>query len=278
MAEFPDEFPRKMFPKLFRSTKIANFTIDEIKSKDYHGQYKVCKMEKNKLTGTIILSIAIVLCGVMLPVAVKNFRDYDRSVTVKGLCEKEVKADKAIWPLTYKLGSDSLTELTANMDKNEKTIIEFLKKGGIKEDEISINVPVISDKLATEWNSDRKLRYISKCGITVCTKNVDAVTHLSADVSELLKKGIILGTGEYNDTVSATYLFEGLNDIKPAMIHEATANARLAAEQFAADSGSKIGKIKTASQGTFSIENRDANTPQIKTVRVVTSLTYYLNN
>ncbi len=235
-------------------------------------------MEKNKLTGTIILSVAIILCGIMLPIAVKNFRDYDRSVTVKGLSEKEVKADKAIWNLTYKLGSDSLTELTANMDKNEKTILEFLKKGGISEDEISINVPLISDKLAKEWNSDRKMRYISTCGITVCTKNVDVVTHLSANVSELLKKGIILGTGEYNDDISATYLFEGLNDIKPAMIHEATANARLAAEQFAKDSGSKIGKIKTASQGTFSIENRDANTPQIKTIRVVTYLTYYLNN
>lgn len=235
-------------------------------------------MDKNRLTGAIIFSVAVFLCGLMLPVAVKNFREYDRTVTVKGLCEKEVKADKAIWPITYRLGSDSLGELTSNMDKYEKTVIDFLKKGGLTEDEITVNVPVISDKLAAEWNSDRKMRYISKCSITVCTKNVDAVIQLNSNVSELLKKGIVLSSGDYGDSSSATYIFDGLNDIKPEMIHDATANARIAAEQFATDSGSKIGKIKTASQGTFSIEQRDENTPQIKIVRVVTYLTYYLNN
>lgn len=235
-------------------------------------------MDKNRLTGAIIFSVAVFLCGLMLPVAVKNFREYDRTVTVKGLCEKEVKADKAIWPITYRLGSDSLGELTSNMDKYEKTVIDFLKKGGLTEDEITVNVPVISDKLAAEWNTDRKMRYISKCSITVCTKNVDAVIRLNSNVSELLKKGIVLSSGDYGDSSSATYIFDGLNDIKPEMIHDATANARIAAEQFATDSGSKIGKIKTASQGTFSIEQRDENTPQIKIVRVVTYLTYYLNN
>ncbi len=235
-------------------------------------------MDKNRLTGAIIFSVAIFLCGLMLPVAVKNFREYDRTVTVKGLCEKEVKADKAIWPITYRLGSDSLSELTANMDKNTTTIVEFLKKGGIKDEEISVSVPTISDKLASEWNSDRKVRYIGKCCITVCTDNVDAVIELNSRVTELLKKGIVLGSGDYGDNCSATYSFESLNDIKPEMIHDATANARLAAEQFASDSGSKIGKIKTATQGTFSIESRDSNTPQIKKVRVVTCLTYYLNN
>ncbi len=235
-------------------------------------------MDKNRLTGAIIFSVAVFLCGLMLPVAVKNFREYDRTVTVKGLCEKEVKANKAIWPITFRLASDNLTELTANMDKYEKTIIDYLKKGGISNDEITVNVPVISDKLATEWNSDRKMRYVSKCSITVCTKNVDAVLRLNSNVSELLKKGIILGSSDYTNDSSATYIFDGLNDIKPEMIHEATANARIAAEQFATDSGSKIGKIKTASQGTFSIVQRDENTPQIKIVRVVTSLTYYLNN
>ncbi len=235
-------------------------------------------MDKNKLTGTIIFSIAIVLCGIMLPVAVKNFREYDRTVTVKGLCEKEVKADKAIWPITYRLGSDSLTELTANMDKNTATIVDFLKKSGIKDEEISISVPTVSDKLASEWSSERKVRYVGKCCLTVCTGNVDAVIELNSRVTELLKKGIVLGSGDYGDNCSATYSFEGLNGIKPEMIHDATANARLAAEQFASDSGSRIGKIKTATQGTFSIESRDSNTPQIKKVRVVTYLTYYLNN
>ena len=111
--------------------------------------------------------------------------------------------------------------------------------------------------------------------ITVSTEKVSKVQPLTTRVQELLKAGVIVSSENYWDD-NIQYLFEGLNEIKPDMIHEATANARVAAEQFATDSDSKIGKIKTASQGTFSIEDRDATTPQIKRVRVVTSLTYYL--
>ena len=111
--------------------------------------------------------------------------------------------------------------------------------------------------------------------ITVCTGNVDLVLRLSSKISELLDKGVLIGNeNEWENKIQ--YEFEGLNDIKPEMIREATANARLAAEQFAEDSGSHIGKIKTASQGSFSISDRDSSTPQIKRVRVVTSITYTL--
>ena len=95
--------------------------------------------------------------------------------------------------------------------------------------------------------------------------------------SELLKKGIVTGGGsQWENPVEFEY--EGLNEIKPGMIEEATQNAREAAKKFAKDSGSRLGKIKTANQGTFTIENRDSNTPYIKKVRVVTSVTYYLKN
>lgn len=234
-------------------------------------------MERHRLSSAIVMSIAIIVLGSMLPIAVKDFRAFDRTVTVKGLCEREVEADKVIWPINYRVASNDLSDLTAKMESNRRTIVQFLKDGGIDESEITFSAPKISDKYSQEYvgTDNRRFRYISQNVITVSTEKVSKVQPLTTRVQELLKAGVIVSSENYWDD-NIQYLFEGLNEIKPDMIHEATANARVAAEQFATDSDSKIGKIKTASQGTFSIENRDATTPQIKRVRVVTSLTYYL--
>ena len=163
-------------------------------------------------------------------------------------------------------------------DKGNAAVLEFLKSGGIDPSEITVSVPQISDKFANEYgDNDRAFRYIAKNVITVYTADVDAVLALMGKQSELLKKGIVTGGGsQWENPVEFKY--EGLNDIKPQMIEEATENAREAAKKFAKDSGSRLGKIKTANQGTFTIENRDSNTPYIKNVRVVTSVTYYLKN
>lgn len=234
-------------------------------------------MERHRLSSAIVMSIAIIVLGSMLPIAVKDFRAFDRTVTVKGLCEREVEADKVIWPINYRVASNDLSDLTAKMESNRRTIVQFLKDGGIEESEITFSAPKISDKYSQEYvgTDNRRFRYISQNVITVSTEKVSKVQPLTTRVQELLKAGVIVSSENYWDD-NIQYLFEGLNDIKPEMIHEATANARVAAEQFATDSDSKIGKIKTASQGTFSIEDRDATTPQIKRVRVVTSLTYYI--
>lgn len=234
-------------------------------------------MERHRLSSAIVMSIAIIVLGSMLPIAVKDFRAFDRTVTVKGLCEREVEADKVIWPINYRVASNDLSDLTAKMESNRRTIVQFLKDGGIEESEITFSAPKISDKYSQEYvgTDNRRFRYISQNVITVSTEKVSKVQPLTTRVQELLKAGVIVSSENYWDD-NIQYLFEGLNEIKPDMIHEATANARVAAEQFATDSDSKIGKIKTASQGTFSIEDRDATTPQIKRVRVVTSLTYYL--
>lgn len=234
-------------------------------------------MERHRLSSAIVMSIAIIVLGSMLPIAVKDFRAFDRTVTVKGLCEREVEADKVIWPINYRVASNDLSDLTAKMESNRRTIVQFLKNGGIEESEITFSAPKISDKYSQEYvgTDNRRFRYISQNVITVSTEKVSKVQPLTTRVQELLKAGVIVSSENYWDD-NIQYLFEGLNEIKPDMIHEATANARVAAEQFATDSDSKIGKIKTASQGTFSIEDRDATTPQIKRVRVVTSLTYYL--
>lgn len=226
----------------------------------------------------LAIMLGLIVMGAMLPKAVGKFRSYDRTVNVKGLCEKEVKADRVIWPIVYKVMANDIQSIYDQTDANNSVIVSFLEKGGINASEISVSMPQISDKFANEYgDNDRAFRYIAKSVITVYTSDVDTVLSLMGRQSELLKKGIVTGgSNQWENPVEFKY--EGLNDIKPQMIEEATQNAREAAMKFAKDSGSRLGKIKTASQGTFTIENRDSNTPYIKNVRVVSSVTYYLKN
>ena len=226
---------------------------------------------------TLTIAIAIVLAGAMLPISVAKLKSYDRTVDVKGLCEQEVKADKVIWPLSYKVMGNNLSTVLAETEKNNNAIVEFLKKGGLSDDEITVTTPQISDKYASEYgNNDRVYRYLVTNVITVCSGKIDAVLSLQGHQSELMKQGITLFSDNWENKTQ--FKFEALNEIKPQMIEEATANAREAADKFAKDSGSRIGKIKTATQGTFSIDDRDSNTPYIKRVRVVTYVTYYIKH
>lgn len=235
-------------------------------------------MDKGKFYSGLFIMVGLVVLGMMIPRAVDRFRSFDRTVNVKGLCEKEVKADKVIWPVVYRVMANDIQSVYDQTDRNNAEIMAFLKAGGIDSAEITVSVPEISDKYATEYGSnDRAYRFIAKNVITVCTSDVDAVLTLMSEQADLLKRGIVTGGGN-NWENPVEFKYEGLNDIKPEMIEEATRNAREAAQKFAKDSDSKLGKIKTANQGTFTIENRDSNTPYIKKVRVVTSVTYYLKN
>ena len=218
--------------------------------------------------------VGLIVLGLCIPKAVKEFKSFDRTVNVKGLCEREVKADKVIWPLAFKTSGNDLNAVYAEIDRNNTKIKDFLKQGGISENEITVSAPSISDKYATEYGTnDRVYRYLATSIITVCTNEVDKVMALMSKQADLMRGGIPL----YSDWETRTdFSFEGLNAIKPEMIEEATKNAREVAVKFAKDSDSKLGKIKSANQGTFSIEDRDSNTPSIKKVRVVTNVTYYL--
>ena len=234
-------------------------------------------MDKGKLFSGLAIMVGLVVLGLMIPRAVSVYRSYDRMVDVKGLCEREVKADRVIWPITYKVMADDIRSIYSQLDGSVATIKDFLLSGGISEDEISVSVPSVSDKLANEYGENqRTFRYIAKNVVTVCTDKVDLVLALMARQSELLKKGIVTESNDWENRVEFSY--EGLNDIKPEMIEIATMNAREAAQKFAKDSGSRLGKIKTANQGTFSIVDRDSNTPYIKKIRIVTYVTYYLKN
>lgn len=234
-------------------------------------------MEKGRFFSGLFIMAGLIVLGSMMPKAVEKYRSYDRTVNVKGLCEREVMADKVIWPVVYRVMANDIQSVYDQTDRNNAEIVAFLKSGGIDASEMTVSVPEISDKYATEYGSnDRAYRYIAKNVVTVCTSDVEKVMELMSRQSELLKKGIVSGGNDWENQVEFKY--EGLNGIKPEMIEEATKNAREAAEKFAKDSGSRLGKIRTANQGTFTIENRDSNTPYIKKVRVVTSVTYYLKN
>ncbi len=234
-------------------------------------------MKDSKLILGLCIFAGLTVLGLMLPVAVKSFRSFDRTVDVKGLCEMEVPADKVIWPITFTVVGDDLNYVYTYNDVHKETITKFLLDGGLTQEEISYSSPYVSDKYAQEYgNNERMFRYLSKTTITVYSDNVELVRKLIGEQSKLLRKGISLSSNQWENAIQ--FKFEGLNDIKPTMIEQATKNAREAAIKFADDSGSQLGKIKTANQGTFTISDRDSNTPHIKTVRVVTYVTYYLKN
>jgi hypothetical protein len=195
---------------------------------------------------------------------------------VRGLCEREVAADKVIWPLTYNIAGDDLSELYRQLEANNDAIRAFLRNGGIGDSEITTSTPNISDVFTQEYGgNNRRFRYVVKATTTVSTNKVDKVLALMDNQSDLIRKGITLDSGWDS---RPTFSFEGLNTIKPEMIEEATKNARASAQKFADDSGSRLGKIRNATQGYFTIDDRDSNTPQIKRVRVVTNVDYSLKN
>jgi hypothetical protein len=233
-------------------------------------------MDKGKFYSGLSIMIGLIILGIMIPVGVNRYMSYTRTVDVKVLCEREVKADKVIWPISFKIMGDDLQSVYNQIDQKNKIITTFLKEGGISENEISVASPKISDKFANEYgNNDRLYRYVTTNVITICTDKVDTVLTLMGKQSQLIKQGITLSSDNWENPTE--FKFEGLNELKPEMIEEATKNARQTAEKFAKDSNSELGKIKRASQGTFSIENRDSNTPYIKRIRVVSSITYYLS-
>ena len=206
-----------------------------------------------------------------------EYKDMDRTVTVKGLCEREVMADKVTWSLMYKeLGNDPSQIYDLLEQKNNK-VVAFLKSSGIKSQDISINPPVITDRQADNYGNEiMTYRYKATSVITVTSNEVEKVRKLLTKQSQLMKQGIALVSNEYGNTNSVIYEYTGLNKIKPEMIKEATENARATAQKFADDSDSRLGKIRTAQQGQFSITNRDDNTPHIKDIRVGSTIEYTL--
>ncbi len=197
---------------------------------------------------------------------------------VKGLSEREYKADIVIWPIQYTLASNQLGALYDQLEANAAAVSRFLLENGIAAQEITRAAPVIIDKSAQQYGGGGRaeFRYTASQSVTVYSTKVDAVRELMGQVSQLGKQGIVLTGGDYQSQTE--YLFTRLNEVKPVMIEEATTKAREVALKFAADSQSVLGKIKRASQGQFSISDRDRNNPHIKRLRVVSTVEYYLSD
>lgn len=235
------------------------------------------KQDSHLTTAAGTLALGLVIAALILGNSVIRFKKLDRSVIVKGLAEMEVNANLAVWPVTFSEASNNLAELQASLERKQKIILDFLGEVGFQPEEISIGMVSISDQKANIYGQNNQyveFRYIGHAKMTVRTGVASRMSAAIARLTDLVGKGIVLNQDQYMSQVQ--YLFTDLNSIKPEMIESATKNAREAAGKFASDSKSKVGKIKKATQGLFSIEDRDMNTPDKKIVRVVTTVEYYL--
>lgn len=228
---------------------------------------------KMRVISAALIAAAIFSLGLFLKTGIDNIAYRDRNVTVRGLAERQVEADFVTWPITYNVAGDNLIALYDQITQYNNTIVEFLTSNGIDKSEISINPPDTYNATANQYDSSSfKYKYSLSCDITVATTKVDKVRELLTRQTELLKEGVPYSNSYIN------YEFRALNNIKPDMIAEATRNAREAAQQFAKDSDSKVGKMKTATQGQFSIQDTSASTPFLKNVRVVSTIVFYLED
>jgi hypothetical protein len=222
--------------------------------------------------------IGLMALGYQISKGIIHIKSLDRTVTVKGLSEREVPADIAIWPITFQEAGNELNGLFSSIQQKNALVVDYLQNLGVKTEEISVSPPGILDKQAAGYSgSDTfKFRYSGDSTITVYSENVGNIREAMNRLVELGKQGIAFARQGYQ--TQTEFIFTKLNDLKPEMIEEATKNAREVAEKFARDSNSTLGKIKRASQGQFSIVNRDNNTPYIKKVRVVSTIEYYLSD
>ncbi|RZF92461.1 SIMPL domain-containing protein [Pseudoalteromonas sp. CO302Y] len=231
----------------------------------------------NVIIAAIALTIGLLGLGFILKSAALDVKAMERTVQVKGLAEMEVAADTVVWPLQFSDADNNLEKLVGRVENKNDAVVAFLKLNGFSDEEISTGSQSIIDKQAREYGGEnQQFRYIARSNVIVYSNDIEKVQHALGQVNQLAKQGIAIVQDNYETRIQ--YLFNGLNEIKPAMVQQATEKAREVAMKFAKDSQSKLGKIKTARQGQFSISDRDSNTPQLKKVRVVTSVEYYLSD
>lgn len=221
------------------------------------------------------IGISIVMAAVILAVGLANIITSERSVSVRGLAEREVDADLAVWNMSFSMGENSLESMQKSILEKTEVIKKYLIKHGLEESDFTVKPAAITDNSLNSYMDQTKITYkfVAQQTILVRSGKIEAVKSAYADSLELVSAGIAVSQ-DYDSKVS--YEFTKLNDIKPEMIAEATKNARTAAEQFAHDSNSKVGKIKKATQGLFTIEDAAVGLEDKKSVRVVNTVEYLL--
>jgi hypothetical protein len=227
----------------------------------------------------VFLAIGLALAGFFVAKGVESAKRFERFVTVKGLSEREVPADLAIWPIRFNVAGNDLKSLQDQIATSRNTIRQFLTSAGFKDDEISTSPPQITDaetspRTELEGRKPPAFRYSAIVVTLLRSSRVDDVRKAMEKSDQLVQNGVALAGGDYSSR--AEFIFMGVNAIKPAMIEEATINARKAAEKFAKDSNSAVGRIRRATQGPVEINDRDSSSPHRKIIRIVTTVDYFL--
>lgn len=223
----------------------------------------------------ISLAAGIAAAGWQVGDALIQLRAAQRVVTVKGLAVREATADLAVWPVVYSVSADSLVLVQRESDRSAAVIREFLKQRGFEESEMSVSIPRVTD-FRTQMpgiSQPPENRYMAQSSVTLRTGDVSRLKAAMQDSGELIGEGVTLVRSYESEPL---FLFTGLEELKPRMIADATRDARRAAQQFAQDSGSRVGAIRRAQQGYFSITDRDSFSPDQKSIRVVTTVEYFL--
>ncbi len=230
-----------------------------------------------KRRGAGIIGLCFILgmsaFGWLIGHAARDYKRLDEFVTVKGLSEREVPANLVIWPLSFNLSDENLGKVQEKMKNSRDTVRKFLIASGFEDTEISNSPPSIREIRSNPTKEDptpRPPRYDASATVLLRSAKVAKVKAALENCDKLVEQGILLTSGD-----RAQFLFTGLNEIKPGMIQEANKNARFAAEKFAGDSGTKIGRIRHAIQGPFEIEDMDASSPDRKNIRVVTTVDFF---
>ena len=230
-------------------------------------------MNHGNTPAAVVLALGIALAGYLVGNALIESRTSERRVSVRGLSEREVPANLVLWPIVFSVTSDDLVDLQRQADVGVVKVRAFLGDA-FPAEQISVSPPRVQDREAQGMSGDgrQRDRYMAEVVVTVRTDQIDAARKAIERSGELVKQGVaVIRSYEY----STQYLYTDLEKVKPEMIAEATKDARRAAEQFAQDSGSTVGAIRTAQQGLFSIEDRAQFSPQLKRIRVVTTVDYY---
>jgi len=222
----------------------------------------------------LLLALGLLGAGWFAAQGMARLKTQDRYVTVKGSAEKIVAADLVVWPLPHTVGGNDLADVQRQLDANTEIIRAFFANAGFKADEIVVSPPRLEDRWAYAYGDNRPPeRYRYSTTVTLRSNDVPKALAVLRRSGELVGRGVMIGEGSAPD-----FDYTRLNDIKPALIAEATANARESAVQFARDSESRLGGIRSANQGVVTISDRDQSSPQVKKVRVVTTVEYFLRD
>lgn len=237
------------------------------------------------MVGSAILAMGFVLAGLLVGSGFAKGREADHFVTVKGVSEREARADLAIWPLGIVAADNDLSRAHASLLRSVREIKTFLVRNQLDTTELTLQQFVVSDALTNQYGGGNvTTRFVIRQTVVVRSTQPDRVAAASQRVGELVSAGVVLSSGGEYGPGGPTYVFTKLNDLKPPMIAEATARAREAAEQFARDARSELGGIRRANQGIFEILPRDQapgifeGNQILKTVRVVSTIEYLLDD